>query len=403
MQQSVKFQNRKQLSLSGALHLPDASSPIAYALYAHCFTCTKSIQAAVVISDNLSKHGIATLRFDFAGLGASKGDFSDSTFSSNVEDLIDAAAFLAEQHKAPQLLIGHSLGGTAVLAAAKSIPSANAVATIGSPSSPEHILHLLEGRLTDLEDKGSVDVKLAGRPFTFKQSFVDDVRNHTIDYRGLRKALMVMHSPTDDTVSINEATTIFSSALHPKSFVTLDQASHLLSNKRDSNYAADVLASWAMRYIELPTENSTSNNDHVVTASALTDQGFLCKINASGHALLADEPLSVGGKNLGPSPYDFLASALASCTAMTLNMYARHKKIDLQNVDVAVNHHRIHADDCIDCEKSDGKVDVFHRAITLSGNLSDAQRSRMLEIADRCPVHRTLENEIKITTEEFTS
>ena len=403
MQQSVKFTNRKKLSLSGVLHLPDGDTPIAYALYAHCFTCTKSINAAVVISDTLAKHGIATMRFDFAGLGASKGDFSDSTFSSNVDDLVDAAEYLSDQHRAPQLLIGHSLGGTAVLSAAKSIPSANAVASIGSPSSPDHILHLLEERLTELESNGQADIKLAGRPFTFKQSFVDDVRSHAIDYRGLRKALMVMHSPVDDTVSIDEAGTIFSSALHPKSFVTLDKANHLLSNKHDAQYAADVLASWAMRYIELPEVSDVPRNEHEVLASAITNQGFLCSLNASGHKLIADEPIKVGGKNLGPSPYDFLGSALASCTAMTLNMYARHKKIELDKVDVSVNHHRIHAEDCVDCEKSDGKVDVFNRAITFTGNLTQAQRSRMLEIADRCPVHRTLENEIKITTEEVGS
>jgi len=397
MQQRIKFQNRDQLDLSGALHLPNSGDAIAYALFAHCFTCTKSINAAVAISETLAQRGIATLRFDFTGLGGSKGDFADSNFSTNINDLIDAARFLENEFESPQLLIGHSLGGTAILAASQQIESAKAVASIGSPSNPEHILHLLQEHLSELEDSGSADVKLAGRPFKFKQGFVEDVRSHEIDYRNLRKALMVMHSPLDDTVSVDEAGKIFSQALHPKSFVSLDGADHLLSSKQDSQYAAEVLASWAMRYIELVDVNKPAEQG--VSARAKTNEGFLCKVNANGHHLLADEPISFGGTNLGPSPYDFLGSALATCTAMTLNMYARHKKIQLHNVEVKVDHSRIHAEDCVDCEKSAGKVDVFNRAITLEGNLSPEQEVRMLQIADRCPVHKTLENEIKITTE----
>ena len=397
MHKPITFKNRNQLKLSGALHLPTIGEPRAYALFAHCFTCTKSINAAVAIADTLAQRGIATLRFDFTGLGASKGDFADSDFTSNISDLIDAANFLKDAFIAPQLLIGHSLGGTAMLAASMHIDSAKAVASIGSPSNPEHILHLLTEHLNELQQSGSADVTLAGRPFKFKQSFVDDARAHDINYRQLRKALMVMHSPQDDTVSIDEAGKIFSQALHPKSFVSLDGADHLLSKKQDSQYVAEVLASWAMPYLVLETADDSAEQG--VSASAVTKQGFLCQLNANGHSLIADEPISMGGSNLGPSPYDFLGSALASCTAMTLNMYARHKKIDLHNVDVSVEHSRIHADDCSDCEKTEGKVDVFHRRITLTGNLSSEQEARMLHIADRCPVHKTLENEIKITTE----
>jgi len=397
MQQRIKFKNREQLDLSGALHLPNSGDAYAYALFAHCFTCTKSINAAVAISDTLAQRGIATLRFDFTGLGGSKGDFAESNFSTNINDLVDAAEFLKTEFHAPQLLIGHSLGGTAILAASQQIESAKAVVSIGSPSNPEHILHLLTEHLNELENSGSAEVKLAGRPFKFKQEFVDDVRSHEIDHRKLRKALMVMHSPQDDTVSIDEAGKIFAQAMHPKSFVTLDGADHLLSNKQDSQYAAGVLASWALRYIE-PIELK-SNIEHGVSVNAKTDLGFLCQVNANGHELIADEPLSMGGTNLGPSPYDLLGTALATCTAMTLNMYARHKKINLSNVGVKVDHSRIHADDCVDCEKSDGKVDVFSRVIKLDGEFSPEQAARMLQIADRCPVHRTLENEIKITTE----
>lgn len=397
MQQNLKFENRDGLELSGALQLPDTGETLAYALYAHCFTCTKSINAAVIITNELARRGIATLRFDFTGLGDSKGKFANSNFSTNINDVVDAAGFLENTHQAPQLLIGHSLGGTAVLAAAKHIESARAVASIGSPSNPEHILHLLEEHLGTLEQDGSVDVKLAGRPFTFKQEFVEDVRNHSIDYRNLRKALMVMHSPLDDTVSINEAGKIFASALHPKSFVSLETADHLLSKKTDASYAAEVLASWASRYIE--AAQLEPQTDDGVTISADTNKGFLCEINSNGHQLIADEPRSMGGTNLGATPYDYLGIALGSCTAMTLNMYARHKKIDLNNVTVNVAHSRVHADDCVDCEKQTGQIDVLSRVIRLDGDLTPEQETRMLQIADRCPVHKTLENEIKVETQ----
>lgn len=396
MQQRVNFESRHGHRLAGIVHIPDTKEVVAYALFAHCFTCTKNINSATNIADALSQTGIATLRFDFTGLGASKGDFADSSFTTNIEDLIDAAAFLEQKYQAPQLIVGHSLGGTAILAAAKNIPSAKAIASIGSPASPEHILHLLESNLESIEQQGSAKVDLAGRAFTFKQEFVDDVRKHSIDYKRLGKALMVMHSPIDDTVSIDQAGLIFSYAMHPKSFVTLDNADHLLTKSEDSQYAGKVLASWAMRYIE-PLEIAHATNDGVVV-SAKTAQGFLCNINANGHALIADEPKAAGGTNLGPSPYDYLASALGTCTAMTLNMYARHKKLDVVDVSVKVEHNRIHADDCVDCEKQQGQIDVFTRTISIEGNLDEAQSKRMLQIADRCPVHKTLENEIKIET-----
>ena len=397
MQQTINFTNRKDIGLSGALHLPDTKEVQAYALYAHCFTCTKSIKAAITIANTLAQHGIATMRFDFTGLGGSKGAFADSNFSTDINDVIDAANYLASEHQAPQLLVGHSLGGTAILAAAEHIESAKAVVSIGSPADPSHILHLLEEHLTVLEQEGEADITLAGRPFKFKQEFVDDLKHHEIDYRGLGKALMVMHSPTDETVSVDEASKIFLRAMHPKSFISLDNADHLLSRTADAQYAADVLSSWAMRYLEPQTNEKAPV--HGVLVSANTEQGFLCKIDASGHQLVADEPIRVGGTNLGPSPYDYLAVALGSCTAMTLNMYARHKKFDLDKVSVDVTHSRAHAEDCVDCEKSDGQVDLLKRDIFLEGNLTDQQRKRMLEIADRCPVHKTLENEIKIISE----
>lgn len=398
MQQRVNFENRDGHRLSGILHLPDTQETIAYALFAHCFTCTKNINSATNISDTLSRHGIATLRFDFTGLGASQGDFSDSSFTTNINDLIDAAGYLAAEHQAPQLLVGHSLGGTAILAAAAHIASAKAVASIGSPADPEHILHLLEAELGTIEQHGEAEVDLAGRQFIFKQDFVADVMQHQIDYRRLGKALMVMHSPVDATVSIDEAGKIFAAAMHPKSFVTLDNADHLMSNPKDAIYAGEVLAGWATRYID-PIKSDPSEIEAGVMVSAKTAQGFLCNINANGHQQIADEPVSVGGTNLGPSPYDYLASALGSCTAMTLNMYARHKKLPVSNVSVHVEHNRVHAEDCVDCEKQQGQIDVLTRKISIEGDLSPEQHERMLQIADRCPVHKTLENEINIRSE----
>ena len=401
MQTRHTFDNRHNIGLSGTLHRPSIGEPLAYALYAHCFTCTKSIKAAVIIAETLAQQGIATMRFDFTGLGGSKGAFADSNFSTNIDDLIDAAKFLEQEYQAPQLLVGHSLGGTAMLAAAQHIESAKAVASIGSPSEPEHILHLLEEHLERLQHEGEADVQLAGRPFTFKQSFVEDVRKHEINYRRLRKALMIMHSPADDTVSIDEAAKIFSQAMHPKSFVTLENASHLLEQHEDARYAADVLSAWALRYIELEQEQEAEVAGVLVKAE--TEEGFLCEISAGKHSFIGDEPKSFGGTNLGPTPYDFLAAALGTCTAMTLNMYARRKKIPLVDVKVSVEHSRIHINDCDDCQKNSenatGKVHLLSRTIELEGDVTEAQRQRMLQIADLCPVHKTLENEIRIRSE----
>lgn len=398
MQTRLTFSNRNDIKLSAVLHQPNVGEPTAFALYAHCFTCTKSIKAAVIIADTLAQQGIATMRFDFTGLGGSKGAFEDSNFSTNIDDLIDAAKFLNDKYQAPQLLVGHSLGGTAMLAAAQYIDSAKAVASIGSPSEPKHILHLLEEHLRDLQDDGETDVELAGRPFTFKQSFVDDIRKHEINYRDIKKALMIMHSPIDDVVSIDEASKIFSQAMHPKSFVTLEDADHLMQKKEDATYAANVLSAWALRYLDLAAEQ-TDEVPGVMVKSA-KDEGFLCEISAGRHLFIGDEPLSFGGTDLGPSPYDFLAAALGTCTAMTLNMYARRKKIPIIDVKVGVEHSRVHVNDCDDCQQGNvdknGQIHILNRSIELEGEITEKQRKRMLQIADLCPVHKTLEHQIKI-------
>jgi putative redox protein len=400
MQEQLKFQNSRGESLSAVMHLPDAGTIRACVLFAHCFTCTKNIRAAVNIADALVAEGIGVFRFDFTGLGQSEGDFADTHFSSNVQDLVDAAEFMGREYKAPEIMVGHSLGGTAVLAAAHQVKSTVAVATIGSPADAEHVLHLLEDDLETIEEQGEASVSLAGRPFHIRRDFVEDVRSQSVrdGISKLRKALLVMHSPVDELVSIDEAASIYQSALHPKSFVTLDDADHLLTRERDSKYAGQVLAAWASRYLtDQPEEPATADfQAGAVVVAGRPEDIFLTSVNADGHRMLADEPESYGGEGRGPTPYDYLAAALGTCTVMTLNMYARHKKLPVEEVTVAVRHDRIHAKDCEDCESTSGQVDRLHREISIHGDIDEKRRQRMLEIADRCPVHRTLEGEIKV-------
>ena len=403
MEQRVRFKASSGAQLSGVIHSPDAGTPRAYALFAHCFTCTKNIKAAIDIAESLCLEGIAVLRFDFTGLGQSDGDFADTDFSSNVQDLLDAAAYLEEAFQAPEILVGHSLGGTAMLAAAPQIESSVAVATIGSPADAEHVLHLLQDDLESIERQGQATVKLAGRPFRIRSEFVEDVRSQSVrdGIRSLRRALLVMHSPIDEIVSVEEAGRIYASALHPKSYVSLDDADHLLSRRSDSRYAGRVLSAWVSRFITDPDEETGRAAFHTghVVVSGRPEDIFRVSINADGHHLQGDEPESYGGTDSGPSPYDLLSAALASCTVMTLNMYARRKQLPLESVRVDVQHGKIHATDCLECESKAGKIDRFQRLLYLEGDLDEGQRQRMLEIADRCPVHRTLHDEVEIATE----
>ncbi|MGB5719585.1 MAG: bifunctional alpha/beta hydrolase/OsmC family protein [Woeseiaceae bacterium] len=395
--QKVVFENQTGHVLSGILDLP-AEPPLAYALFAHCFTCSKNLKAAANIASALNDSGIAVLRFDFTGLGQSQGEFADTNFSSNVADLIAAVDYMAREFQAPSILVGHSLGGTAVLQAAASVDSAVAVATIGSPSEPVHVAAMFSGSEETLRERGEATVNLGGRPFLMKQQFLDDLEAQDLrsSVSSLRKALLVMHAPLDNIVEIDNASALFSAAKHPKSFVSLDSADHLLSRDADSRYAGHVLAAWASRYLPETTavDGLEARDGKVVARTQLGS--FRTEVQLGAHALIADEPRSVGGTDLGPTPYDLLSAALATCTSMTLKMYADHKKLALTSATVAVEHGKVHAEDCSDCEKADGKIDEFRRSISLEGDLSEAQRQRMLEIADRCPVHRTLHGEIKV-------
>ena len=376
----------------------------AYALFAHCFTCTKDIIAARRIAAKLASLGVAVLRFDFTGLGSSEGEFENTDFTSNVEDLVLAADHLRTRYRAPAILIGHSLGGAAVLAAAHRIPEATAVVTIGAPSDVAHVLHQFQAHLADIERDGVADVTLGGRTFPISRQLVEDAKGHAIvrHVTQLRKALLVMHAPRDQTVGIEHATAIFTAAKHPKSFVSLDTANHLLSDSLDAAYAAEVLAAWASRYLP-PIEESTIEDRHEGVVVRETGAGkFQNEISAGAHRMLADEPKSAGGLDSGPSPYDYLAAALGACTSMTLRVYAEHKQVALGRLTVSVVHGKLPAEHCQDCgeaaEGRTGKIDRFERVISVEGGVDAAMVGKLVEIANKCPVHRTLEARSAVVT-----
>lgn len=397
--QRFTFPGHSGEELAARLDMPDGPH-LATALFAHCFTCGKDITAARRIASRLAAMGIAVLRFDFTGLGHSKGEFANTTFSSNVRDLVLAAEHLSGKGMAPSLLIGHSLGGAAVLKAAGQIESVKAVATIGAPFDPGHVTHNFGSALETIAAEGKAEVDLAGRPFTIGKGFVDDVAATELSplIGKLNRALLVLHAPLDATVGVENATQIFTAAKHPKSFVTLDDADHLISRPEDAEYAAEVIAAWAGRYLKLtPPAPPPGAPEGIVRVAEADAEGFLQDVNAGPkHHTLADEPEAYGGTNKGMTPYGFLSAGLGACTSMTIRMYARRKKWPLTHVSVDVSHDKVHAQDA---DNGEGfRIDSFRREIRLEGDLDDAQRARLLEIADRCPVHRTLEHGAQVET-----
>ena len=395
----VSFNNTSGEELSGRIDFPLTSTPKAFVLFAHCFTCSKNLKSVDHISNAFTNQGMAVLRFDFTGLGQSEGEFADTNFSSNISDLKDAYDFLEENYEAPKILVGHSLGGAAVIHVGGELEKVQAIATIGAPSDPTHVSHLLENGREDLEEKGEAEINIGGRPFKMKKQFLEDLekREGSDIIKDLGKALLVLHSPQDNIVGIENAQGIYSNAMHPKSFISLDKANHLLTKEADAKYAGTVIASWAHRYVDL---NEIEEMPEGEVKTRIGTQGFTTEVIAGRHNMIADEPPSVGGADHGPTPYGFLLSALGACTAMTLRMYADHKKIDLQEVEVDLTHDKIHQQDGENSESSKGKIDVMKRKITLKGDLTDEQRKRLIEIADRCPVHKTLEEKPKILTKE---
>ncbi len=396
----VKFAGSQGLQLAARLDLP-LGTPTAYALFAHCFTCSKDSKAAAYISSSLAAAGIAVMRFDFTGLGGSEGDFSNTGFSSNVDDLIAAADFLRAEYEAPKLLVGHSLGGAAVLAAAPGIPEVAAVATVNAPADPAHVIHNFGASLAEIESAGEAKVSLGGRSFVIRKSFIEDACSQNIGaiLPNLRRALLVMHAPRDKIVDISNAQKIFIPAKHPKSYISLDDADHMLTRREDARYAGMVLAAWAARYLPPKEESEATradNGDVLVTEAG--DGRFAQTINVGRHWLRADEPPSVGGDDSGPSPYQLLSASLGACTSMTMRLYAMRKKWSIGRISVRVRHEKIHAQDCAKCETTEGKVDRMEREIHVEGELTEEQQQRLLEIADKCPVHRTLHSEVEVVS-----
>ncbi|MDA8306234.1 MAG: bifunctional alpha/beta hydrolase/OsmC family protein [Deltaproteobacteria bacterium] len=400
--QKLYFNNKDGKRLAARLDLPLDEKPTAFALFAHCFTCTKNLNAVVNINRALALHGIAVLRFDFTGIGESEGDFAETNFSTNVADLVSAAQFLAQAYEPPRLLIGHSLGGAAVIQAAHKIDSVEAVSTIAAPAELGGLLSFMDSAsLEKVENVGETLIDIEGKIFKIKRQFLDSLRQENMNeaIRNLRRPLLIFHSPVDRVVSIEQAAKIFTAARHPKSFISLDKADHLLSRREDSLYTGQVLAAWASKYLDISEKKAAplEPGDNRVTAYT-GKTGFRTEIIANGHRLVADEPIPVGGANSGPTPYDLLAAALGACTGMTLRMYADRKKLPLDAAVVRLTHRKIHVEDCQDCEDPKSRIDYIEREIELQGDLDRPTRQRMLEIADRCPVHRTLESRSRIVS-----
>lgn len=370
-----------------------------YALYAHCFTCGKDILIAARIAKSLAAKGIAVMRFDFTGIGSSEGEFTESTFSNNTIDILSAADYLRENFQAPTLLMGHSLGGTAILNAAENIPESTAIVTIGSPASPDHVLGHFESAVAELDSKHAVDIEIAGKQLTITKQFVDDLYNQSLEQKinQLRKALLIFHSPIDDIVSISEATKIFVAAKHPKSFVSLDKADHLVTDKNDIEYIAETILAWTSRYVDAEiSENQKIKHGEVWVGEA--NKKFLREVASDDHEWFSDEPTKVGGDNLGPDPYEQLLSSLGTCTSMTLRMYANHKQWDVEDIQVRLKHSRQHDQDCNKPNEKSCKIELIEKFITIKGNLNKEQLDRLIQVADRCPVHKTLLGDIKIVS-----
>jgi putative redox protein len=403
----VSFPGSQGGSLAARLDLP-AGPPRAFALFAHCFTCGKDLRSAGRLASALTDSGYAVMRFDFTGLGSSDGEFANTNFSSNTEDLLAAIGWLRAERAAPQLLVGHSLGGAAMLSIAGEVPEVQAVVTLGAPADTDHVTGLFEESTAEIAERGEACVRLADRPFTITRQFLDDLAQHRVTERvaTMKKALLVMHSPIDNTVGIENAARVFEAARHPKSFMSLDGADHLLSDLRDAEFAAGAIAAFASRYVRDESGALAAPAPSAPVVVAETSQGpFLNHVVVGPHRFLADEPESIGGFDAGPAPYDFLGAALGACTSMTLRMYASRKQLALDRVTVAVSHGKVHADDCVECADNGnlvgrtGMIDRFERVITIEGDeLTDDDRRKLLTIADKCPVHRTLESSSAIAT-----
>ena len=397
----LKIKNRKGIILNAHLELPANQKPNYYAIFAHCFTCSSSLSAVRNISRALTQDGFAVVRFDFTGLGRSEGEFADSHFSANVEDLLDVHAYMTAEYQAPSLLVGHSLGGAAVLVAASEIEAVKAVATVGAPASVSHVKHLFSHQVEAIEAKGNIEVNIGGRPFVINEDFVKefDKIDLPLVVKDLRKPLLILHSPFDKIVGIENAEQLYKNAHHPKSFVTLDNADHLLSKENDSQYVGEVIGTWAKRYFpKVENEMFSTEGEQLVGHLNIVEDNFTTSIQTKNHTLIADEPASAGGSDFGPSPYEYLNAALAACTVMTLKMYAERKQWDLQEVFVYISHSRQHSDDLNIQVDKPKYLDHISKKLKFIGNINEEQSQRLKEIASRCPVHKTIASEVIFET-----
>ena len=394
--EKVTFKNKNGQELVGRIELPNHQHPQAFAIFAHCFTCGKNLKTIKHISTAMAEAGIGVLRFDFTGLGQSEGDFENTDFSHNIEDLLEASDFLEKNYQAPSLLVGHSLGGTAVLFAAKQLENVKAVVSIAAPSNPEHVKNLIQSN-TKSKDSDAITINIGGRDFNIKQSFMEDIENMKVEtfLNDLKKPYLIFHSPQDQIVDIKNAEQLYKLAHHPKSFVSLDKADHLLSDSKDSKYTGGVIAAWAKRYLDLKSSVEIQSNS-LVTATLKKEDKFTTPMKVGDFQIIGDEPRSAGGHNFGPSPYEMLTAGLAECTAMTIQMYVKHKKWDLDEVKVHIDHRK---EETKDSEGKTQKVDIFDCKIECIGNLDDDQKQRIIKIAGKCPVHRTLvQNKTEVNT-----
>jgi len=407
MAENITFTNRSGVELASRIDMPPDGRARAFVLLAHCFTCSKDLTAHRRIARALTSAGLGVMSFDFTGLGASGGDFAETSFSSQASDLIDAAGYLEREWQVPSFLVGHSLGGTACLYAARELPSVRGVATIGSPAAPAHVEKLFTGKAEEIESAGEASVSIGGRPFTIRKQFVDDLRNHPPEewIGDLRVDLLVLHSPVDTVVGIENAERIFTSTRHPKSFVSLRHADHLLSKAEDAEYAGSMISAWVRALRPAPEEPDLRTNRQV--AARIGRDHYTVQMRAGRHTMVADEPARVGGKDLGGSPYDYLLAALGACTVMTLRMYADRKEIPLESVTAHLSHEKVHATDgkaCAENGADDGtashgaNMDRIERVLVLKGDLTAEQRERLVEIADKCPIHRTLTSRTIVET-----
>ncbi len=399
---NIKFTNSSGQKLAAKIDFPLVGEPKAFVLFAHCFTCSKNLKTVENISRALTQSDMAVFRFDFTGLGQSEGEFSKTNFSSNLDDLQKAYEYLEHEYEAPKILVGHSLGGAAMLHVAGSLKKARAVVTIGAPSTPTHVRKLFKNSQDEIEKTGKAEVDIGGRNFTIEKQLIQDLEKNDSKkiIKELGKSLLIMHSPQDNIVGIENAAEIYNAAMHPKSFISLDGADHLMSESEDSMYVGSIIAPWVSRYIEVQ-KGPVAPEGEVWTR--IGEKGFLTEITAGQHHMIADEPEEQGGNDLGPSPYGYLLSALGTCTAMTLRMYADHKKIDLKEVKIKLTHEKVHATDGVAVDGAKSKIDQIKRFIKIEGDLTEAQRKRLIEIADKCPVHKTIEGKPKIITEEISS